>query len=326
MSEKKPIEIIHRQRADKVFSIAPLQRKIDERLAAPVHNTFSVNELKKLGKRVHQEVLRGVHKDSVYGAEVLIPLHDDAYIYDMEANPPLRMTVEDATLYGYVNGFVVAKLPDQDKVALSVAFEEYSDDIAQQSHSYLVPMVITGTQDRVKLVDAPSPVADGDIEVATRNVQEASEQAKTHSLLNIIENDLFDDDTLSLEVFEESIAALREAGFVEHIDDVVTACNYFVQKCLHGQEPWLVRPEGVMERMDDSGRFDAVSGDAQGAMQWVSEELTVVGMTMSDDRERGIHCQIYARSDDGVLYRRHRDDAEDLMLHRDVREDETDEV
>lgn len=328
MSEKR-LEVFNRRQANETFSVEPVQTEIDERLTAPVHDTFSAKEIRRLGE-IANKALQRTHQDDAYGAEVFVPIAVDKrlYIYDTkvktEPGTPPRVTMEGATLYGYVREFTVDALPDNGRLALSAVFEKYDDDITEASHSYLIPMAIEGANYGVRLVDAPSPVGENDSEVPTQDMldidKEDIEQDTIHSLLNIIENDLFNEDTLDLEVLEDSLESLRSAGFIERLDDMTTACNYYLQKCLHDLDPWLLQPDDVMVRIDDNGHYDKKTGERQGYELWVSDKLTVVGIAIHDsgrdDKHQDIRCTVYARSDDNILYRRPANRDESLVLFR----------
>jgi hypothetical protein len=329
--DKKKLEVStsDRRRADDNFSVAPLMTEIKDRFNKPVSNTFLPAELKRLHKFANQALRQQAYEDDVYGTEVFVRFDDDeAYMYDMEVDPPQRIAPEGAMPYGFVHGFKLGKLPGEDRLALSAAFEEYRDgDTSVPTHSYLVPLAVEGRGYGTRLVDAPAPVGESDVEVVTQDTlqidKEDIEQDMMHSLLNIIENDLFDDDVLELDMLKESIEPLQKLGFIKNLDDMTTALNYYMQKCLHDQVPWLIDVRGIMERIDDTKQYDEKTGERLGITKWVEEKLTVVGVALEEDEYRGIQCRIYATSKDDVLYRTQFDSDEGLVLYRE--DDDPDE-
>lgn len=332
MSEKEPAEIIARQPAGDTFSVAPLQREVDKQLGASERRVFTLADLRRLSKMAHR-ALREADTDNPYTTEVMIPMRDGDYVYDMQAEPPQRVERPGEVLYGFVDGFMVTVPEGAQQEVFAAALEVYSDDVTEENHSYLVPMAVNGTNFGVRMVDAPSPVAENGVEVATQDMhdvaKEDTEQDTIHSLLNIIENDLFEEDTIATDVLEESIESLRRAGFIENLDDMTTACNYYLQMCLHNVvNVWKVNLDSVMERLDGTE-------PGRSTVQWVSDELIVVGVDLAqvEIEEKGkkkmsVQCTVYARSEEGCLYRScQHDTGEHLVLFRkEDNEDDEDEA
>jgi len=328
MDDEKLTEIVARQSAEDTFSVAPLQREADKQIGSPDRRSFTLRDLKRLSKMAHR-ALQEADTDNPYTTEVLINMQDGDYVYDMQVDPPQRLGLSGKVLYGFVNGFMVTVPEGAQQEVFAAAFEVYSDDVTEGTHSYLVPMAVNGTNYGVRLTDAPSPVAGNRVEVSTQRMhdiaKEDTEQDTIHSLLNIIETDLFDQDTIAVDILEESIGSLQSAGFIENLDDMVTACNYYLQMCLHDVDPWKMNPNSIMERLDGATELDG-SGKGKTMLQWVSDELIVVGIDFAQDEKGSVNCAVYARSEEGFLYKSCLKDIRDehLILFReeDTEDDE----
>ncbi len=305
MDKKEPIEIIARQPAEDTFSVLPLQREVDKQLGSSDRRLFTLSDLKRFSKMA-RSALDEADTDDPYTTEVLVAgMQDGDYVYDMQVEPPQRLELSGKVLYGFVNGFMVTVPEGAKQEIFAAAFESYSSDITGETHSYLVPMAVKGTNYGVRLTDAPVPVSQNRVEVSTIDMhnidQEDTEQDKIHALLNIIETDLFDEDATTTDILEESIKSLQDAGFIEKLDDMVTACNYYFQACLHDFEPWIVNPNGIMEQLNNAATPNSLGGKSS-SLQWVSEELSVVGIDLSQG-EKGVKSTLYAYSEEGYLYR-----------------------
>lgn len=314
MSEMKPTELPQRRRAEADFSIAPFQRVIDERFNQPAQNTFTADELKLLGSQANKAMALQADDEDAYSKEVFVLLDDNAYIYDMqtsdEAEIPRRVALDEEVIYGYINGIKVETLPDSNRMALMAAFERYHDDITELSHSYYIPLAIEEKAFGVRLADAPTAVGESAVEVAGWGDFKAhinsAEQGTIHSLLSILEEDIFDEAIVDTEMLEESIDSLRAEGYIDDLDTMVTACNYYLQKCLHEGDPWLIRPDTIMEELE-AGYYYGGASKRRGVAKWVTEVLTVVGIDIRLKEDNGVRCVIYARSDEDILYRRQTD-------------------
>jgi hypothetical protein len=331
-----------RRKAADTFSIEPFQAEINERFDSSVHDSFTARELERMGNLANRALHLVGDADDPYIAEVFVTLHEGDDIYDMQTDPPQRIEGRGQILYGYINGFTVDVLPGGTKRALAAAFEEYSDDVTEHTHSYVVPLALEGSSRGVQVVDAPTPVAESGVEFGLGSLRygvkdrarEDREQAAIHSLLNIVEDDLFTDNTVDVHELEENIKSLQDTGFIEQLDDMTVACHYYLQQCLHDSDPWKFRPQGIVECFDETKPLDAETAERKGTKQWVSEELTVVGVVIRIDEKSSdcnIKCDIYARSEDGMLYRHvgQNSDSDDrgMVLYREsgtYSEDESD--
>ncbi len=283
----------------------PLQREVDKQLGSSDRRSFTLRDLNRFSKMARQ-ALKEADTDDPYTTEVLVAgVQDGDFVYDMQVEPPQRLEIFGKVLYGFVNGFMVTVPEGAKQKIFAAAFEGYSNDITEGTHSYLVPMAIKGENYGVRLTDAPVPVGQNRVEVSTGDMhnidQEDIEQDKVHALLNIIETDLFDEDAIATGILEESIKSLQDAGFVEKLDDMVTACNYYLQTCLHDFEPWRVNPNDIMQQLNDTATPNP-SDASSSSLQWVSEELTVVGIDLSENGNN-VKCTLYGYSEEGYLYK-----------------------
>ena len=323
--EKFTREIVARQSAEDIFSVNPLQNEIDKKLR-PDRRPFTLRDLKRFSKLANS-ALNNADTDNPYTTEVFINMHEGDYVYDMQTDPPRRVEHTGEVLYGYVNGFMVTVPTGASEEVFAAAFEKYNSDVSVGTHSYLVPMAVNNTNYGVRVADAPAPIGENRVEVSTQDMyhidQEDVEQDTIHSLLNIIEDDLFEEDTIRIDTLEESIGSLQRAGFIKKLDDMTTACNYYLQLCLHNFYQWTVTPNTVMELFDRDVKFNE-HGKRKTSLKWVSDELTVVGIDLHQKEGESVGCTIYAQSEEGLLYRScAQDDKESLILFREEDSDDS---
>lgn len=323
MSEKNPTNTTEWRRADHAFSVAPIQNVIDERRREKGRYAFSGSELMRLGLLANQAIEQQAG-DDVYSREVFVSLHKGEYVYDVadghdEAVPERMFMEEDTVLYGYLNGFYADTFLYDGKVAFLADFQAHPLRMVGKSHSYLVPMAIEGSEYGVRCFDAPTPVAEDGVRVSTtkipRSYQENNEQGLIHSLLRIAEQELFDGELVDTETIETKVNGWGKYGGVMDLGALTTACNYYFQKRIHERDPWCVVPDRIMDRLDGVQSYDPEFGFNKGMWHVVTEELTVVGIDLCSDLQKGVHCTIYGQSSDGALFRSQRHDPGKLLLY-----------
>ena len=309
MSNKYTDKALQRDVRDR-FSVTSLQEEIDGRFDDSDLNTYSVKELQRL-KRLANKALRLTQNDDVYGAEVFVVSGEDDFVYHVDSDGEQWKVSydEDTTMYGYVRDFKVQTLPDSDgKQALVARVEELFDD-TEETQSYHVPLAIEGINHASKIYDAPVPVMESDTimtfgtvypEGSNERRDESIEHDVQLSLLNIIEQDLFDleDGVSSTRQLSEEVSRMLEAGFIIDVDDFATAFNYYLAKRAHDFNAVHLEVSGVISRIDGSvGEIVETSWEDEifemMGIEFEVDEQMLVSMTVHCSKSTGEKVEIY---------------------------------
>lgn len=298
-----------RRTADDRFSIAPLQDEIDARFAEPVSDTYTISDLKRLRQFASAALRRQGDENDIYGNEVFVVAQEDNPVYYVEPDGNrLRVSYgEETTLHGYIRDFKIQKLPDYGgKQALVARVEEFFDDDSE-TQSYHIPLAIEGVNRAPRLYDAPVPVAESGVEVGLDMVYEhdtdqrkaeSDEQDVQWSLLNIIEQDLFDIDgsVATTRQLSEYLVQLLEAGFIDDIGDFATACNYYFAKRAHNNDAIYLDVHGG-EMMLIDGPIGEITSPV-----WIEGIVELVAVDFEVDEDCAVAMTVYCckSTDDGV--------------------------
>ena len=343
MSEKPNLNMPERRQEMATFSICPIQDEIDTRLgrvAADAQNSeipatlrtqpFCVEELREMCVRANYSLEDGDRNDS-YLAEVMVCLGAGDWLYENTSKHGLiRFDMDNAVMYGYVSGFEVIDLPRDGRAALCVNFEKYDQDISKNTTSYVVPMAIEDSVSGVNIQDAPMPIIESAATVdvgrfagldAGAIVREASEQGTIHSLLNLIGEYMENCSDIETDDMNSAVEAMLGEGYIESLDDMTAAFSYYLEKCIHESDAWM---------MDCGSGFVATAIGGPGAKfeknqgDWIDSDLRVAGIEFYEGSfDRGVESTVYLLGDNDGVYsvgtsaednfvlRRYGDDEED---------------
>lgn len=307
MSNKFSDKALRRDVRDR-FSVTALQDEIDERFNDPVFDTYSVKELQRL-RRLASKALRLTNNEDVYGSEVFITSGEDDFVYHVDSEgTQLRVSYDEpTTLYGYVRDFKVLTLPDYDnKQALVARIEELFDD-TEETQSYHIPLAIEGISHASSIHDAPVPVMESDTDMtfgaiypedSNERKSERDEQGVQLSLLNIIEQDLFDseDGVSDTRQLSEEVGRMLDAGFIEDVDDFATAFNYYLAKRAHDNDAVFLDVRGGEMTELDGPLGEVTEG------RWVEEKLELASVDFQVDENMLVSMSVYCFhvTDEGV--------------------------
>lgn len=311
MSDKQT-DYSFRRQADERFSVTPLQDAINARFEEPVHDTYTEKELIELARFASRSLRQQVSKHDVYGGDVFVVTEEDDFMYHVEPDGAQTKVAYDADvmIHGYVRDFKVRTMLGEERKALFAMVEEYFDDTTD-TQTYHVPIAIEGSNRAAQLRDAPVPVAESDGEIVLDDVyahnmylqdSEQAEQDVQWSLLNIIEQDLFDaeDGVCSTQALCEYVQSMVEEQFIDDIDDFATACNYYFAKCAHDGDPWLLEVEGDMEWVD------GYAGEII-TPEWVTEKVLIKAIDLNLDENHRVSMTVLCTKDieeSARIYRR----------------------
>lgn len=307
MTDKFTDKKLYRDTRDR-FSVAPLQKEIDDRFEDPASDAYSVRELHRL-RSLAVKALQLADKRDVYGAEVFVTANEDDFVFhvDPEGDQPKISFDEGATIHGYVRNFEVTTLPDYDsKKALAARVEEMFEDTAE-TQSYLVPLAIEGVKGAPRLHDAPVPVMESDTDMALKSVyskrmkdqrRERDEQDVQRSLLNIIEQDLFDSEhgVSSTRQLTETLGSMIDEGFVEDCDDFATAMNYYLAKRAHDNDAVYLAVDDVEMSLIDGPVGEVIEP------RLIDDRLELMGVNFEVDEEMQVTMTVYCGNvtDEGI--------------------------
>lgn len=271
-----------------------------------------------------RQALNRVDPQDVYGNEVLVAMGEEDVVYIKEDGQLIPVTFDEkAVLYGYVKQVMIRSFPGDKRPAFTLALEAYDDG---DTRSYLVPVVTEGGDKITKVCDAPVPVMESDVESNAHSMGnssvEADEEATMLSLLNIVEQDIFYDSGVRVKEMNRMVGNMLREGFIETLDDITTACNYYLQRSVHDYDGWVVDVATVIERFNGEVEPSAAP-TVRTTMQWVQGVLEIAGVDFITDAHDEVKCILYARYEDD-LYRVGEVASESLVIARIEEDDQED--